>query len=495
MDGGWFHLVAAFTGGLGFFLLGMKRMTDGLKVAAGAALQRVLEASTRTRLRAFFAGAGITALVQSSSAVTVATLGFVNAGLLDLGGAVWTIFGSNVGTTATGWLVSLSGLDIDLEAWALPLVGAGTLLQLSGPRARRGALGEALAGLGFFFVGLGILSDAFGALAQQVDLAALHTDGALGGVVLFLVGVALTTAMQSSSAAIAVTLTAAGAGLIELRGAAAMVIGANVGTTSTALFATLQATAAARRAAVAHVVFNVLAALVAGALLPALLLGVDAVQEAIGTRPTTAMTLALFHTVFNVVGALLVWPISPRLVAWLERRFRTREEEEARPKHLDANVLQVPSVGLRALALETQRLGHYAGRVALAAAEGREDERARLQRIFDGLLDRISAAVDTLSRSDVPAEVATGLRQLLRTARHYVVVTEQASELEAAGDASLVERLRELAETVASEEHAPDLQRGAELYGALDDRYESRRMGMLEELTAGRGEASETLRR
>ena len=131
------RLAATFAGGLGFFLLGMHLLTEGLKVAAGRTLERALRRSTKTRLRAFVAGAGITALVQSSSAVTVATLGFVNAGLLELPAAIWVVFGSNVGTTATGWLVSLMGFGLDLQSVALPMVGLGTVLQLSGSAKRR----------------------------------------------------------------------------------------------------------------------------------------------------------------------------------------------------------------------------------------------------------------------------------------------------------------------------------------------------------------------
>ena len=140
--------------GVGLFLLAMKMITDGLKLAAGDALRDILGDWTRSPARGIASGAVITSLVQSSSAVTVATIGFVNAGLLTLYQALGVVYGANIGTTMTGWLVAAMGFDIKVELFALPMVGAGMLLTLTGPRQRRGALGEALAGFGLFFIGI-----------------------------------------------------------------------------------------------------------------------------------------------------------------------------------------------------------------------------------------------------------------------------------------------------------------------------------------------------
>lgn len=152
--------IGMLLGGLGLFLLGMLLMTDGLKQAARPLLGRVLGWSTRTRWRGLLAGMLVTALVQSSSAVTVATIGFVNAGLLDLGQSLWVLFGANVGTTATGWLVVLIGFKIKIEVAALPPIGVGMGLRLSGPQTRRAALGTALTGFGVLFLGIGFLQQA-----------------------------------------------------------------------------------------------------------------------------------------------------------------------------------------------------------------------------------------------------------------------------------------------------------------------------------------------
>jgi len=201
-------MTAAFLGGLGLFLLGMSLLTDGLKLAGGRALRHILGDWTRTRLRALISGITVTALVQSSSAVTVATIGFANAGLLTLSQSIWVIFGSNVGTTMTGWLVALIGFNLRIETFALPAVGIGALLYLFLRRVRPRHLGLALAGFGLLFLGIDVLQHAFAGLSQQVDLAALARPGLSGVLMMVLLGALLTVLMQSSSASMAMALTA-----------------------------------------------------------------------------------------------------------------------------------------------------------------------------------------------------------------------------------------------------------------------------------------------
>ena len=175
MNGMNLHLALTFLGGVGLFLLGMRLMTDGLKVAAGDALREILARGTATTPRGIISGIGITAVVQSSSAVIFATVGFVNAGLLTLFQAIGVIIGSNIGTTATSWLVALVGFKVDLQALALPAVAIGMLLRVTGQGKRRAYLGDALTGFGIFFLGLDVLKASFGDFGEGFDLA-----GALG---------------------------------------------------------------------------------------------------------------------------------------------------------------------------------------------------------------------------------------------------------------------------------------------------------------------------
>ena len=432
-------LLAGLLGGIGLFLMGMELMTEGLRLAAGPALERMLAASTATRLRGLAAGVLVTALVQSSSAVTVATIGFVNAGLLTLGGALWVLFGANVGTTMTGWIVAVLGFGFKIDALALPLIGLGVALRLSGPDARRGALGTALAGFGLLFFGIEVLKDAFEGVARRLELPA--GTGWPTVLAQLAIGLVLTVLMQSSSASLTVALSAAQAGLISAQGAAAVVIGANIGTTVTAVIAALGATPNARRAASAHVLFNVITGVVALALLPWLVRWLLQAKQALGLPPAPALTVALFHTTFNVLGVLLMWPLAGRLTAWLQQRFRRGEEDEARPRHLDPTVLAVPVLALDALRRELARLRGLAARAlrtvlelpALGGSAGTDEAvaQARLASAHDvarGLARAVADFIVRLQRTELGADSAARLPDLLRVARYAEVAVEQAED-------------------------------------------------------------------
>jgi len=417
----------ALAGGIGLFLLGMWLMTDGLRMAAGGAMRGILARSTRTRWRALASGFGLTALVQSSSAVTVAAVGFVNAGLLALGPALWVLFGANVGTTMTGWLVAVLGLQIKVDAFALPLIAAGMLLRLTGPGTRREGWGLALAGFGVLFLGIAVLRDGFAEVAAQVRLP--QGEGVLGIAALVGVGAVLTLLVQSSSAATAMVLTAAQGGLLGLPAAAAVVIGTNIGTTGTAVIAAMGATSNARRAAAAHVLFNVLTAVVALALLPWLVQLTARVGDAVGAGGNVGTALALFHTLFNVLGVLLIWPLADRLGAFLARRFRTAEEDEARPRYLDAATAQVPALAVEALAHEVARFGSLALRSAREltplAQPGQAEALARAQRTLAALDAALDDFVVRLNRAGMAPEAARRLSQVLRRTGYFASVVEQ----------------------------------------------------------------------
>jgi phosphate:Na+ symporter len=415
-------LIGSFIGGIGLFLLGMKMMTDGLKVAAGKALRHILSQWTRTPLRGFFSGILITSLVQSSSAVTVAVLGFVNAGLLSLLQTAYVIYGTNIGTTMTSWLVALVGFNVDIQALALPLIGLGVFLHLFGGVARRGALGMALSGFGLFFLGLAILKDAFVVVGADISFAGYPSEG--WGVLLFTgVGFLLTFLMQSSSAAMAVTLTAAAGGLIPLTAAAAMVIGANVGTTTTSALAVIGATPNAQRTAAVHVLFNVITAVAALVLLLPLLWLVRWLSVVVGLGDAVATELAIFHTLFNILGVAMLWFATPQLVRWLERRLRAAEEDRGRPLYLDKNVLATPALALNAIVMELERTGGFARQMLLDALSSEHHASRQLHR-DRSVLERLSQAVNeftvTMQRAHLPEDVSEHLPVALRIARYYL---------------------------------------------------------------------------
>lgn len=411
-----FSTVSTAAGGLALFLLAMLMMTDGLKAFGGSGLRRLLGRWTSSPLRGVAAGMLVTALVQSSSAVTVAAIGFVNAGLLNLRQALGVIFGTNVGTTMTGWLVSLVGVGFTIDAFALPLVAVGVALRLLATGKRSQGLGDAVAGFGLFFLGLDLLKDAFAGAAATFGAGALDGAGAAHWAAALGVGFVVTLLTQSSSAAIALILTAAAGGLVGLPAAAAAVIGANVGTTATAALAALKATAAARRLALGHIGFNVITGLVALALLPVLLALVDRLAHAFGLHGNPAAVLALFHTVFNVAGVLLL-PFAGRFAALLECLFQSTEDELARPQHLDATLGTTPELALAAVRAELLRLQAAAGRIAAAALDDARPvaaEAAAVRRLAAAIAEFVAG----LRVERMPRDIADGLTRSLRAARY-----------------------------------------------------------------------------
>lgn len=345
-------LAGTVLGGLGLFLLAIGMMTDGLKLAAGPALRSLLSQWSRTPLRGIFSGYVMTAVVQSSSAVTVASLGFVNAGLISMRQALGIVYGANVGTTMTGWLVAIIGFKLNIHLFALPLIGIGMLVRLVRPKHKIASFGLALVGFGLFFIGIDILREAFEGIVQAFDISKFAADGVQGVAIFLLIGFVMTVLTQSSSASIALTITAASSGMVGTYAAGAMVIGANIGTTSTALLAAIGATSNAKRVAAAQVIFNVATAIVALLILPLLFYLIDYITELLGVTADPAISLAIFHTVFNLLGVLLIYPQNDRLANFLERRFSSWEEHEAHPRFLDKTIAQTPDLAVNALLLE-----------------------------------------------------------------------------------------------------------------------------------------------
>ena len=416
-------LALSAAGGLGIFLLAMAMMTDGLKVFGGENLKRSLERWTSSALRGVAAGALITMLVQSSSAVTVATIGFVNAGVLSLSHSLSLIFGANVGTTMTGWLVSLVGFDFKIEAFALPIIAIGVVLRIALHDKRLQGLGGALTGFGLFFLGLSILKESFSGLAETFGTATLATAGTeTASIAIFaLVGLVATALTQSSSAAIALIITAASQSALGLGAAAAAVIGANVGTTTTAAFAVIGATPNAKRVAAGHILFNLGTAVIALAILPVLLWAVRELGQLLGLSGHPAVVLALFHTVFNMLGVALMLPFLGRLSRFLEHHFTTAEEDISRPRHLDRTVAATPAFAVSALEQELRRMQDLVCGSGLAAIAGQKDRAAALERraaAITQLGEAVAVFAVDVRMENMSRSLAEQLARLLRTARY-----------------------------------------------------------------------------
>lgn len=247
-------------GSLALFLYGMKIMSEGLQKFAGDRLRKILTAMTTNRVTGVLTGVLITALIQSSSATTVMVVSFVNAGLLTLSQSIGVIMGANIGTTVTAWIISALGFKVDIAAMALPLLAVGVPLLFSG-KSNRKSIGEFIFGFSFLFMGLSLLKTNAPDLSRNPEMLSFvqnYTDMGFGSVILFVViGTVLTMIVQASAATMAITLIMCANGWISFELGAALVLGENIGTTITANLAALTANTQARRAALAHLVFNV----------------------------------------------------------------------------------------------------------------------------------------------------------------------------------------------------------------------------------------------
>ncbi len=332
-------------GGLGLFLLGMVVLTEGLRALAGTALRRFLSRFTRSAWSGATTGTLTTAVVQSSSATTVLAVGFVGAGLLTFPQALGIVLGANVGTTVTGWLVALVGFKLKLGTAALPLVLIGVLLKLFGQN-RTASLGYAIAGFGLLFVGISFMQQGMGGLVGVVTPETFPSDTWLGRLMLILLGIGFTLLTQSSSAGVAMALTALSLSAITLPQAAALVIGMDVGTTVTTVLATLGTSVHARRTGYAHAFYNVLTGVGAYFLLVPFMWAIHSFAPS-AARSHPELVLVGFHTFFNVLGVVAALPFATKLADFMVRLVPERPSPFA--EQLDDALLEEPSAALDSL--------------------------------------------------------------------------------------------------------------------------------------------------
>lgn len=460
----------AILGGIGLFLLGMTVMTDGLKAMTGSALRTVLGKAAATPVSGAFWGAIVTLLVQSSSAVTMTTIGLVSAGLLTFPQGLGLVFGANVGTTGTGWLVALIGVRVSLSAYALPLIFAGALARLLGS-ARIAAAGGAIAGFALVLYGLTTLQQGMGGLAESLhpsDLPAVlgapdvgWTAGLVGLMTLILVGLAMTAVMQSSTAAIAVTISAYFAGAVSLEQGAALIIGQNIGTATSSALAALGASTTAKRLALAYVLFKVIAAIIAIVAFPF----TTALMKASAGSVDGMTLLAAYHTAYNVVGVAVLLPATQWFTRVVERLLPSRQT--ALQRALDPSALINPVIAIEtARRVVAEVLATAAARVSAAISGGAgvvldaaatatldevrdflselkeppetEDEQLRLTSILHAL-DHTARLVEILADgrfAGEPAEAATLCLQAMRAA--HVVARSITAETAFSGQASAI---------------------------------------------------------
>ena len=349
-----FKTIAA---GVAILLFGMIMLEEGFRVFTKGPLQNLLKKATDKLYKSIGVGALVTALIQSSSLVSVITISFISAGLISLAGGMGLIFGANIGTTATAWLVAGFGLKIKISALAMPMLVFGIIFSFQKKASLKG-IGNVLAGLGFFFLGVHYMKEGFDVFKEYIDLTQYAVPGFLGVIIYTGVGILITTILQSSSATLALILTALSAGQIEYENALALAIGANVGTTITAVLGSLSSNVAGKRLAGAHLIFNVVTGLVALAFIYPLANLVNILSDAFGISSSDyTLKLALFHTIFNIIGVLLMIPFIKKLEKILLVFFKEKEEKDIHePKYLNESVLEFPASAISALRKESKYL-------------------------------------------------------------------------------------------------------------------------------------------
>ncbi len=339
--------------GVAIFLFGMLSLENGFKVFTGGTLEKILSRFTNSRWKSISFGIVSTSLMQSSSLVSVITISFLSAGLIGLTAGVGIIFGANLGTTTGAWLIAGLGLKVKISAFAMPMLVFGTLLVFQKSKPLKG-IGYILAGLGFLFLGIHYMKEGFDAFKDTLDLTQFSVSGLTGLLIYSLIGIAATVIMQSSHATLVLTITALASGQISYDNALALAIGANVGTTITAILGALSSNAQGKRLAAAHLVFNLVTGLVAIVFMNQILFAVNATSNFLGIAADDyTLKLAVFHSFFNLLGVLIMLPLMASLVEWLQRAIPEKQTPRSKPRYLMESVIDYPDTATEAVYNET----------------------------------------------------------------------------------------------------------------------------------------------
>ena len=364
-------MIFSFLGGLGLFLYGMKVMSEGLQKVAGNRLRQVLEKLTTNRVAAFLVGISVTAIVQSSSATTVMVVGFVNAGLMNLMQAIGVVLGANIGTTVTAQMIAFK-----IHHYALPAIGIGVGLKFFSPNRRWQYIGEIMVGFGMLFYGLSVLKDGLSCLKTLPFFEKAFVTFSHSHIMAVLAGAFLTIILQSSSATVGITMALAASGALTFEGGVGLILGENIGTTITALLASIGTNVPAKRAARAHMMVNVIGVAYMLVLFPLFLklvnsltpgdadLVITTAQQAahygmnIGDKPFVARHLANAHTFFNVFNCLLFLPLIGVLARICNWMVPASDDEEStyHLRYIDNRVLDTPDLALAQAHQETSRM-------------------------------------------------------------------------------------------------------------------------------------------
>lgn len=441
-------IVIPFIGGLAMFIYGMNIMAEGLQNAAGSKMKNVLEVLTQNKLMGILLGAGVTAIIQSSSATTVMVVGFVNAGLMNLQQAISVIMGANIGTTITGWLVSSSewAKALSPETLAPIAVMIGVIITLASKKSKSKDVASIVIGFGILFIGMTTMSESVTPLQQspvfREAFVTLGSNPLLG----ILVGAGVTAIIQSSSASQGILLSLAAAGLVPTNAAVFIIMGQNIGTCVTALISGIGASKNAKCVGYMHLMFNITGTIIFSII--AMIVFAKASPE-LGAGIITQTQISAIHTVFNIGTTLILIPFSNVIIHLAMRMNGMKElerEDESQLLHLDKRMLQTPSLAVEGAKLETVRMGRIAREnLALAISTLKDHDEEKIfevkqrESVIDKLCDSISAYLIELCMLHLNDRDSETVTSLLNTV----------SDMERVGDHA--ENIAELAEEMKSE--------------------------------------------
>ena len=501
--------ILTLLGALGMFLYGMNLMSSGLQKAAGDRLRGFLSSMTSNPFKGVLTGLGVTTVIQSSSATTVMVVSFVNAGLLTLAQAISVIMGANIGTTVTAWLVSWLGFKADISIFAVPLMAVGFVLSCSKKSSRRN-ISELIVGFSLLFLGLSLMKNSVPDLRETPEVLAFIQSWqgpGIGNVLLFLVvGTVLTLVLQSSSATMALTIMMLNFGWINFDMACAMVLGENIGTTITANIAASVGNTSAKRAALAHTVFNVFGVIWAiiffglflklvGGITAGLFglpnpaaegfkvaAGVDGVQSE--SQTAALYGLSMLHTLFNTINTLiLIWfiPLIEKLVCKVIKNKKNEEKEVFRLKYIEAGPLATPELALEQASKEIihfaqisrNGLGYVRSAINETDDDKFEEYRAKLVK-YEEISDKIEYEIATFL-NDVSAQEISQNTSVQIKAMYKII-----GELESLGDSGeSISRILSRRNIHKKEFDADTVKKLNKLIDAVDNAY----VAMIDNLT------------
>jgi len=430
-------------GGLGFFLFGIKFMSEGLRKVASDRLKNILSQLTRHRLIALFVGTGITAVIQSSSAMTVMVIGFVNAGLLTFKQALPVVLGANIGTTFTAWLISFFAI-FKITHYALPAVGIGFLIMIVARRSTMRQWGEVLFGFGVLFVGIGFMKDAFEPLESSQRIMDIMVNFSKYPILGVLVGMVITVVLQSSSATIALVQILAFRGLIDFPSAIPIILGDNIGTTITAQIARIGGSTGAKRVAWSHTLFNVV-----GTMYMMIFLYTGwysriirwMIPGELGSN-NIMLHIALSHSVFNVFNAVIFYPLIPAVQKLIEKIIKpTGDVIDFEPQYLEKHLLETPSIALEQSKKEIVRMLEISESALKDAFEmyrtGRNEltrKVARREQAVDNLQAEITRYLIDISMEELEQEEAEMIPVLIHSVNDIERIADNAVNIVELGE-------------------------------------------------------------